>query len=158
MHPTRSCLFVIPVLAAFALPAALGAAADKKDPAPATKPAAPAARQVGVEEFDKARQAKDAVVIDVRSPDEFAAGHIPGAVNVPVAGKGSENFDKKVAAVAKDKTVLVHCRSGVRSSKAVEKMRQMGVAGIIELPTGWVAWSEAGKPVEQGAGSGKSGK
>ena len=123
-------------------------------PAPATKPAS-TVKRVEVEEFDKARQAKDAVVVDVRSPEEFAAGHIPGAVNVPVSGKGAEDFDKKVMAVAKDKTVLVHCRSGVRSGRAVERLRQMNVAEIIEFPKGWVAWSEAGKPVEKGAGAEK---
>ena len=123
-------------------------------PTPATKPAS-TVKRVEVEEFDKARQAANAVVVDVRSPEEFAAGHVPGAVNVPVSGKESEEFDKKVMAVATDKTVLVHCRSGTRSAKAVERLRQMGVAEIIEFPKGWVAWSEAGKPIEKGAGTEK---
>ena len=132
-------------------------AAEKNEPAPATKPAA-AAKQVDVEAFDKARQEKGAVVIDVRGPDEFAAGHIPGAVNVPVSGKESADFDKKVSALAKDKKVLVHCRSGVRSAKAVERMQRLGIADIIELPKGYLGWSLAGKPVEKGSGGEKSGK
>ena len=132
-------------------------AAEKNEPAPATKPAA-AAKQVDVEAFDKARQEQNAVVIDVRGPDEFAAGHIPGAGNVPVTGKAAADFDKKVSALAKDKKVLVHCRSGVRSAQAVERMRRMGIADIVEMPKGFVAWSEAGKPVQKGSGGEKPGK
>jgi phage shock protein E len=151
------------------LPATSAArASDRAPAAPATKPAdgkpadgkpadgkpadgKPAAvKKLSVDEFDKARQADGAVVLDVRSPDEYAAGHVPGAVNVPVTGKGSEAFDKAVAAIDRDKPVLVHCRSGVRSAKAVAKMREMGFAHLAEFPGGWVAWEGAGKPIEQG--------
>lgn len=152
----RPLKFSVSALAfAASLACAPADAAEQNAPAPATRPVG-AAKQVDVEAFDKARRAKDTVVIDVRSPEEFAAGHIPGAVNVPVTGKGSEEFEKKVSAAAKDKTVLVHCRSGVRSAKAVERMRQMGVSGIIEMPKGWVGWSDAGKPVEKRDGVGQS--
>jgi phage shock protein E len=138
-------LCVAAVATPFALPAR---AAEPTPAAPATKPAA--VKKLSVDDFDKARQAKDAVVLDVRSPEEYAAGHVPGAVNVPVTGKGSAEFDKTVAAIDKDKPVLVHCRSGVRSAKAVEKMRAMGFVHLAEFPGGWVAWEGAGKPAEQG--------
>jgi rhodanese-related sulfurtransferase len=120
---------------------------------PATKPTA-AAKKVSVEEFDKARKEKGAVVLDVRSPEEFAAGHVPDAVNVPVTGKGSGTFEKTVGAIDKSKQVLVHCRSGVRSAKAVEKMSAMGFEHLVEMPGGWVAWNEAGKPIEKGSKGG----
>lgn len=106
--------------------------------------------KVSPDEFDKARKEKDVVVIDVRSPEEYAAGRIPGAVLVPVSGKGSEAFATKVAEVARGKTPLVYCKSGVRSARAVEKMQALGIKQIIELPGGWVAWTRAEKEVEKG--------
>ena len=120
---------------------------------PATQPAT--VKKMNVEEFDKARAEKSAVVLDVRSAEEFASGHVPGAVNIPVTGKGSEEFDKAVKAIDSAAPVLVHCRSGKRSAIAIEKLKKMGFSNLAELPGGWVAWSEAGKPVEKGNGSGQ---
>jgi len=111
-----------------------------------TKPVA----KVSVEEFDQARRKDNTVVIDVRSPDEFAAGRIPDAVNVPVSGAGSEAFEKRVAELTRGKTALLYCRSGTRSARAAEKMQAMGIKPIIEFPGGWVAWTKAEKPVEKG--------
>ncbi|QOV89158.1 rhodanese-like domain-containing protein [Humisphaera borealis] len=133
--------FVLLTLTCFTAPAW---SADEKKPEPS------AVTKSSPDQFDKARHEKDAVVIDVRSPEEFAAGRVPGAVNIPVTGAGSEAFDKRVAEVAKDKTPLVYCRSGNRSAKAVEKLKAMGFRSIIEMPGGWVAWSQAGKDVEKG--------
>ncbi|HEX8912679.1 MAG TPA: rhodanese-like domain-containing protein [Humisphaera sp.] len=149
--PVRSMLFVL--AAAVASPAL---AADPKSPAPATQPAA--TPKLDVEAFDKARQQPGAIVLDVRSPDEFADGHVPGAVNIPVAGKEGDKFDKAVAALPKDKPLLVHCRSGVRSAKAIAKLREMGFTNLSEFPGGWVAWAKAEKPAVKGAGGGEAPK
>ena len=119
---------------------------------PATAPANRSAlHKLSVEEFDAARKIDGAIVLDVRSPEEFAAGHVPGAINVPVTGKGSEAFDKKIADLPKDKPILVHCRSGPRATKACAQMAGKGFANLSLFPGGWVAWSEAGKPVVKGA-------
>lgn len=150
MASTRYLLVNLALTIAIGTVAAPLHAGDATPPNPAATKPASTVQRVDVEGFDKARQAKDAVVIDVRSPEEFAAGHVPGAVNIPVTGKGSVGFDEKVSAAAKGKQPLVHCRSGVRSAKAVERMQKLGIVGVVECPAGWVGWSGAGKPVEKG--------
>ena len=98
-----------------------------------------------VEEFDQKRKEKDVVVIDVRTPDEFMAGHVPGAVNINI---GDKDFDRKVEALDKDKTYVVHCQRGGRSAKAVEKMKSR-VDKLFDFTGGMHAWQQAAKPVEK---------
>ena len=77
----------------------------------------------GVEEY---RAQAGAVLLDVRTPEEYAEGHIPGSVNVPL-----QSIDKVASALAdKTKTVFVYCRSGARSSQAVAFMKQMGYTEV----------------------------
>lgn len=64
-------------------------------------------------------------VVDVRTPAEFASGHVEGAVNIDVEGAG---FDAAVAALPKDASYLVYCRSGRRSALAAERMRAAGLS------------------------------
>ena len=121
------------------------ARADEKQPAAdgAKKPVP----KLTVEEFDAKRKAKDAVVIDVRTPEEFKAGHVPGAVNIDI---GDKDFDKKVAALDKDKTYLVHCARGGRSAKAVERIQSTTkLDKLFDFSGGMIAWEKAGKPVEK---------
>lgn len=101
--------------------------------------------KLSVEEFDKKRQEKDAVVLDVRTPAEFKAGHVPGAVNLDINDK---DFGKKVGQLDKDKTYLVHCAAGVRSARAVKLMRPK-LDKLYEFNGGFRAWEKAGKPVEK---------
>ena len=100
-----------------------------------------------VAEFDAKRKENDAVVLDVRTPEEFKAGHVPGAVNVDI---GDKDFDKRVAALDKDKTYLVHCARGGRSAKAVERIRTTAkLEKLFDFSGGMTAWEKAGKPVEK---------
>lgn len=126
-----------------ALPAAWSA--DEKPAAPAAKPAAKIKR-VDVEEFDKLRANKENVVLDVRTPSEFKAGHIPGAVNIDFRAK---DFDEKVAKLDKGKTYLVHCAAGGRSASASKKMEGMGFKALYDLAPGFRGWEKAGKPTEK---------
>jgi len=103
-------------------------------------------KNVAVEEFDKLRGDKQRQVLDVRTASEFAAGHIPGAINVDVNGP---DFEKKVAALDKDKTYLVNCAAGVRSAKACGKMSQLNFTSLYNLEGGFKAWEKAGKAVEK---------
>jgi rhodanese-related sulfurtransferase len=87
-----------------------------------------------------------ALVIDVRTPDEFAEGHIPGARNVDFLG---DDFEKQIAALPADRPLIVHCAAGNRSSKAVAKISAMQKsAQIFHLKSGFNGWKAAGKPVE----------
>lgn len=106
----------------------------------------PGVKNVSVEEFDKLRAGKDTVVLDVRTENEFKDGHIPGAVNLDV---NSPDFAKKIAALDKSKTYLVHCASGRRSLKACSILKDGSFKHLANLEDGFNAWSKAGKPVEK---------
>lgn len=84
------------------------------------------------------------VVLDVRTPAEFAAGHIIEAKNIDVE---SADFDRKISVLAKGSTFAVYCHSGRRSAIAVEKMKTAGFTSIFELKDGVLAWQTAGLPL-----------
>ncbi|MEZ4297086.1 MAG: rhodanese-like domain-containing protein [Polyangiaceae bacterium] len=69
-----------------------------------------------------------ATLVDVRSPEEFASGHIEGAINVPV-GEVESNLDR----IPKDKPVVVYCRSGMRSSRAASTLKEKGYKEVFDL-------------------------
>ncbi len=69
-----------------------------------------------------------AVVIDVRTPSEFAAGHVTDALNIDVS---AESFGAKVAALDKDERYVVYCRSGRRSGRAIEMMAELGFENLV---------------------------
>ena len=83
-------------------------------------------------------------VIDVRTPEEFAAGHLDGAVMIDFQ---SPSFAADVVGLGEDTPVFVYCRSGNRSAQAVAAMVQLGFTDITELDGGVVAWEAAGLPL-----------
>ncbi len=87
------------------------------------------------------------VVLDVRTAEEFAAGHLEGAVMIDFQ---SPTFADDVIAIDRDVPVLVYCRSGNRSAQAVAAMVGLGFANLIELDGGVVAWEAAGLPLVSG--------
>ena len=72
----------------------------------------------------------DYIILDVRRPDEFALGHIPGAVNVPNEIIGSDEISELPD---KAQLILVYCRSGRRSKEAAEKLVALGYTNIVEF-------------------------
>lgn len=89
--------------------------------------------------------ANTALVVDVREPHEFQAGHIPGALLVPLS-----SFDGGKIPVTTDKHLVFHCHMGVRCGPASEKMAALGYNGdIFRLTGGFVAWARAGGAVER---------
>jgi rhodanese-related sulfurtransferase len=86
------------------------------------------------------------VVLDVRTPREFQAGHIKGATNINFNDK---EFAKRVAALDKNKTYIVHCAAGGRSAKACEQIKTMDFKNMLHMNQGFNAWKEAGKPIEK---------
>src|SRR5690348_11818119 len=81
--------------------------------------AKPAAKQIEIDQFDKMRTDKNTVVLDVRTPQEFKQGHVPGATNIDIS---DPQFRKKIGELDKTKTYLVHCARGVRSARATKIM------------------------------------
>lgn len=112
-----------------------------------------AVQKIDVDQFDQKRQEKDAVVLDVRTPKEYADGHVPGAVNLDIH---DPEFDQKLSHLDKSKTYLVHCAKGVRSAAASRKMAGMGFAGLFDFHGGFTAWENAHKPIEKGGAESKA--
>ena len=70
------------------------------------------------------------IILDVRRPDEFAAGHIPNAINVPNESIGTSDIPELPD---KDQLIMVYCRSGRRSKEAAEKLVKLGYTNIVEF-------------------------
>ena len=70
------------------------------------------------------------IILDVRRPDEFAAGHIPNAINVPNETIGTSEIPELPD---KDQLIMVYCRSGRRSKEAAEKLVALGYTNIVEF-------------------------
>jgi rhodanese-related sulfurtransferase len=84
-----------------------------------------------------------ALVVDVREADEFAAGHIPGAINLPLS-----QFRASALPDPGDRTVVLNCAAGRRSAMALEKCAAARAAVDTHLAGGFGAWRAAGLPVE----------
>jgi rhodanese-related sulfurtransferase/thioredoxin-related protein len=113
-----------------------------------TETGVPAAayKNLSVDEFARMAADKQNVILDVRTPAEFSAGHIPGAMNLDY---NAPDFQQKAAALDKSKTYLVHCAVGGRSVRACEKMSRLDFPNLYNLPDGFKAWAKAGQPVEK---------
>lgn len=83
-------------------------------------------------------------VIDVRTPEEFAAGHVAGAININVE---AADFREQIAALDAEDAYLVYCRSGRRSALAADQMAEAGFTDIIDAGD-LEALAEAGAPIE----------
>jgi rhodanese-related sulfurtransferase len=99
------------------------------------------------------KERKEILIIDVRTKEEFAAGHIPGAKNISIL---DDDFAAKLKA-HEGKPVLVHCAAGNRSTRAVQQMIEGAkFPEIFHLDDGFKAWSEAGKPVSKSSPESKA--
>ncbi|OIN94562.1 MAG: sulfurtransferase [Comamonadaceae bacterium CG1_02_60_18] len=87
-----------------------------------------------------------AVVVDVCEPAEFAAGHVIGAKNVPLA-----QLEEKLASAVKNKAtpLILVCHTGARSSRAVALAKKVGFENVQSLSGGMTAWRSANLPVEK---------
>jgi thioredoxin 1 len=92
---------------------------------------------------DRVKHLPGAPVVDVRTPGEFANGHLAAALNYDWNGG---QFDSQVAALDKSKPVFVYCMSGKRSAAAAARMRTLGFREVYEMQGGMIAWRAAGLP------------
>ena len=84
------------------------------------------------------------LVLDVRTPEEFAAGHLPGAINIPhteLAARVAE------LAGARDRDIVVYCRTGKRAGEALGVLEQSGFKRLLHLEGDYTRWSEEKRPV-----------
>ena len=92
------------------------------------------------------RQDPDLVILDVRTPAEFAAGHVPGARNV-----SHDQLPTRLAELAglRDKPVVLYCRSGRRTLLAAETLRNAGFTRLLHLQGDYLAWEAEHRPIER---------
>jgi len=93
------------------------------------------------------------LILDVRTPEEFAAGHVPGAVNIPHT-QIAEHLDE--VRKAGDVDVVVYCRSGRRAGSAERVLRENGFDKLLHLQGDMLDWMAKGRPVEKGEPSSRN--
>jgi rhodanese-related sulfurtransferase len=93
-------------------------------------------------------------VLDVREPEEFAAGHLPGAVNIPrgllefqVDGHEAVNFRRDPSLSHRRDPIIVYCRTGGRSALAAEALKRLGFQRPMSLAGGFTQWEAEQRPV-----------
>jgi rhodanese-related sulfurtransferase len=93
-----------------------------------------------------AKQDSSLVILDVRTPEEFAQGHVPGAKNIP-----HDQLLNRIAelAAAKDKEIVLYCRSGRRAGMAADTLQANGFAKLLHLEGDMTKWTEANRPIEK---------
>lgn len=101
---------------------------------------------IGADRLVEVATANDAVVLDVRTPEEFAAGHVAGAVNIDVS---APTFADQIAQLPTDATYLVYCRSGNRSAQAAAQMVEAGFVDVYNVDAGLPTLAAAGVPLTQ---------
>ena len=115
------------VVAALAVAVALVAAGCSDDEPTTT--AAPAAAEEAPQGADIVEAVAERTVIDVRTAEEFDAGHVEGALNLDVQDPG---FDAAVSELPKDEAYVVYCRSGNRSAAAAARMADLGFTDVLD--------------------------
>lgn len=108
------------------------------------EPAAAAVTTIGASDLVGVAESTDAVVLDVRTPAEYAEGHVPGAINVDV---NSPTFAEQIAALETDVPYVVYCRSGNRSAQAAQMMVAAGFTEVYDVDAGLATLAEAGVPL-----------
>ena len=102
---------------------------------------------VNVEGSFELWQAQAAVFLDVRSPEDFEAGHIPGAINV-MLDTLPENLDQLPG--DKEALIVVYCKSGWRANLGMMTLRLLGYVNAKGFNGSWLAWVEAEHPINEG--------
>lgn len=103
------------------------------------------AQDLSAEEFKtKLDATKDAILIDLRTPEEVKKGTLPNATVIDFFGK---DFEKRFASLDKNKTYFIYCASGGRSGETKELMIQNGFKAVYNMPEGFNGWSRKKLPV-----------
>ena len=99
--------------------------------------------------LDQRRSHPDLVILDIRTPGEFAAGHIAGAINVDYYGR---DFVDRLKTLDRNKEYLIYCRSGNRTGKSLPIFADLGFDRIWHLDRGLIGWVKAQFPLVQPSG------
>ncbi len=99
---------------------------------------------LSVTEFSSKAAEAGVITLDVRTPGEYAEGHLEGARLIDFQ---SGNFENEISTLDKNATYAVYCRSGNRSSQAVKVMHDAGFHNVYNLNGGVIDWANAGLPL-----------
>lgn len=144
----RASAWAVALVAAATLLAGCSAGGEASVSAGPTATAAPAAgSSLSPADFAAAAKRPDTVLLDVRTPAEFAQGHLPGAVNIDVE---SPDFLQAISGLDQNQAYAVYCRSANRSKVAMNAMQQAGFTQLYDLAGGINAWKSAGGEVVTG--------
>lgn len=90
---------------------------------------------VSVDEALRLWQNKEAILIDIRTPAEYRAGHIPGVVNIPL-----DELERRIGEIPRDKKVVLICRTGNRSAQGTKLLRNKGMNNVFNSTGGMSTW------------------
>jgi rhodanese-related sulfurtransferase len=111
----------------------------------AAESAAKPAQEISAQEALSQQQAGEGqVFLDVRTPEEFASGRVPGAVNIPV-----KQLPSRLAELDKNDRLVVYCERGPRSAVAVDTLVEAGYTNVSHLMGDMAGWRAAGLPIEK---------
>ena len=99
------------------------------------------AQRVTPQEYQTNIAKEKHMLVDVRTAEEFRAGHIPGAVNIAL-----QNLPDRMTTLPKEQTIILYCRSGARSSSAAQILRRAGFTDVRDLGS-IIQWQSQGLPV-----------
>jgi rhodanese-related sulfurtransferase len=97
---------------------------------------------------DVGKQLSKVMIVDVREPHEYAAGHIPGAINIP-RGLLEFQIDQHPSLNDRNTEIVLQCQGGGRSALATMSLQELGYKHVSNLAGGYSAWSAAGLPTEK---------
>ncbi len=136
------------IAAAAMAAAAITAVSACSTSAPATSASSqPSGQHLAASNFSTAMNAPGTILLDVRTPAEYASGHLPQARNFDIEGA---DFANKIAALDKNATYAVYCHSGSRSGAALAQMTASGFSHVYDLAGGIGAWQNMGGPMATG--------
>lgn len=101
-------------------------------------------KTLSVDSFKQSIADTAVVLLDVRTPEEYAEGHIAGAINIDYK---SADFASRVDSLDKSKSYNLYCRSGRRSGESLTLMEEKGFTKVHHLEGGILKWQESGEPV-----------
>ena len=143
MRSSLILLFVLLLGASLAL-AACGGGGETTTPAADEIDINALAPSIDVQTAYAARSTPTVFMLDVREPDEYDAGHIPGITLIPMG-----EIPDRLSEIPTDVPVIVTCRTGNRSGQVVDFLREQGFTNVHNMDGGIVAWQKAGYEVEE---------
>ena len=96
-----------------------------------------------IQKIDKLKNIKNSLLVDVREPLEYIAGHIPKAINIPL-----RTLTQNLAQIPHDQPVILYCSTGYRTAMGVMTLQLLGYSNVGGFPPSIQGWKNAGEPLE----------